>query len=126
MTFAQLPRPIQIQLAAIGPLLFGLVCGFLLEINAAAYWVASALSVAGGLAGGTEHAAIRPAALRGTTAGACFGLGVVIANAASKGPPLAPLPSPTALLILITASAGTGLAAAGAWLTSQRDPTNNG
>jgi hypothetical protein len=119
VTFAQLPRPIQVQLAAIGPLLFGLVCGFLLEINAPAYWAASALSVVGGLAGGTEHGAVRPAALRGTAAGTCFGLGVVIANAASKGQPLAPLPSPTALLILITATAGTGLAAGGAWLKSR-------
>ena len=120
MSFAQLPRPIQVQLAAIGPLLFGLVCGFLLEINAAGYWAAPALSVIGGLAGGTEHGAIRTAALRGAVAGTCFGLGVVIANAASKGQPLAPLPSPTALLILITAIAGTGLAATGAWLTARR------
>jgi hypothetical protein len=120
VTFAQLSRPIQVQLAAIGPLLFGLVCGFVLEINAVAYWAASALSAVGGLAGGTEHAAIRPATLRGAAAGTCFGLGVVIANAASKGQPLAPLPSPTALLILITAAAGTGLAAAGAWLSSRR------
>jgi hypothetical protein len=120
VSFAQLPRPIQVQLAAIGPLLFGLVCGFLLEINAVAYWGASALSVVGGLVGGAEHAAVRPAALRGAAAGTCFGLGVVIANAASKGQPLAPLPSPTALLILITAIAGTGLAATGAWLTGRR------
>lgn len=119
MTFAQLPLPIQVQLAAIGPLLFGLVVGFLLEINGAAYWAVTALSVAGGLAGGREHGAIRSASLRGATAGTCFGLGVVIANAASKGQPLAPLPSPTALLIVITALAGTGLAAAGAWLNSQ-------
>jgi hypothetical protein len=119
VTFAQLPRPIQIQLAAIGPLLFGLVCGFLLEISAAAYWAASALSVLGGLVGGTEHGATRAAALRGTAAGTCFGLGVVIANAASKGQPLAPLPDPTALLVLITASAGTGLTAAGAWFNTR-------
>jgi hypothetical protein len=119
VTFSELPRPIQVQLAAVGPLLFGLVCGFLLEINGAAYWAASALSVVGGLAGGTEHGAIRAGALRGATAGTCFGLGVVIANAASNGHPLAPLPTPTALLILITASAGTGLAAAGASLNAR-------
>jgi len=102
-----------------------LVCGFLLEINAAAYWAASALSVIGGLAGGSEHAAIRPAALRGGAAGTCFGLGAVIANAVSKGQPLAPLPSPAALLILITAIAGSGLAAAGAWLTAASAATNS-
>jgi hypothetical protein len=120
VTFAELPRAIQIQLAAIGPLLFGLVCGFVLELNAAAYWAASALSAAGGLAGGTEHTAIRSAATRGTIAGACFGLGIVLANAASDRPALAPMPSPIAALILITATAGGGLAAAGAVLKSRR------
>ena len=120
MTFADLPRAIQVQLAAIGPLLFGLVCGFVLELNAAAYWAASALSAAGGLAGGIEHTAVRTAALRGAVAGTCFGLGIVIANAASNRHALAPLPSPTALLILITATAGAGLAAAGARLATRR------
>jgi hypothetical protein len=120
VSFGQLPRAIQVQLAAIGPLLFGLVCGFLLEINAAAYWAASGLSVAGGLLGGTEHRGIRAAALRGAIAGTCFGLGVVIANAVSKGQPLAPLPSPTILLVLITALSGTALAAAGGRLSSRR------
>jgi len=120
VTFAQLPRAIQVQLAAIGPLLFGLVCGFVLELDQAAYWGVSALSVLGGIAGGTEHGAIRSAALRGVVAGACFGLGVVIANAASDRPALAPLPSPAAALILITATAGAGLAAGGALLASRR------
>lgn len=121
VTFAQLPRTIQVQLAAIGPLLLGLVCGFLLEINAVAYWAASGLSVVGGLVGGAEHGAVRPATLRGLAAGACFGIGVVAANAAAKGRPLAPLPSPAALLILITAIAGMCLTAAGAWLNSRRE-----
>jgi hypothetical protein len=120
VTFAELPRAIQIQLAAIGPLLFGLVCGFVLELNAAAYWAASALGTAGGLVGGAEHTAVRPAALRGTVAGTCFGLGIVIANAASDRPALAPVPSPIGLLILITATAGGGLASAGALLASRR------
>ncbi len=111
LTFGDLPRPVQVQLAVIGPLLFGLVCGFVLELSAAAYWVTSALSALGGLAGGADHIAVRPAIFRGSTAGACFGAGIVIANAASDRPALAPLPSPTIALILITATAGGCLAA---------------
>ena len=98
-----------------------MVTGFLLEVNAAAYWSATGLSVVGGIVGGTEHDAIRPATLRGLAAGTCFGVGVVSANAVSKGRPLAPLPSPPALLILITAIAGLGLSAAGAWLNARRE-----
>lgn len=116
MDFTELPRRIQVQLVALGPLLFGLVCGFVLELNAAAYWVISALSVLLGIAGGAEHATVRGGVVRGAVTGACFGLGIVIANAVSHGRALAPLPTPTAALILITAIGGGGLAAVGTLL----------
>jgi hypothetical protein len=116
MAFGDLPRAVQVQLAAIGPLLFGLVCGFVLALDAAGYWALTALSVVGGVAGGTEHRAVRTAALRGLIAGACFGLGVVVADGASGRPALAPVPSPTGLLVVISAVAGALLAAAGARL----------
>ena len=122
MTFRDLPVAVQVQLAAIGPLLFGLVCGFLLEVNAAGYWAMTALSVVGGFVGGTEHTTVRDAGLRGLIAGACFGLGVVIAHAISGDPALAPVPSPTALLVVISAAAGAGLAATGARLTRGTRP----
>src|SRR3954467_977900 len=53
-SFAQLPRAIQFQMAVIGPLRPGLVCGFFLGINAVAYWVVSIAGVLGGLAGGAD------------------------------------------------------------------------
>src|SRR3954447_11201089 len=98
---AQLPRAVQFQLAVLGPLLLGLVCGFFLGINAVAYWVISVGGVIGGLAGGVDsggsapaepppRAAVadprREAAVRGLVAGLFFGLGVVVAHAASGDP----------------------------------------
>ena len=116
VAFGDLPRSVQVQLAALGPLLFGLVTGFLLEASEAGYWAAVGLSVVGGLAGGTEHRVASAAALRGLLAGTCFGIGVVVANAISDEPALATLPKPPVLLIVISGLAGCGLAAAGARL----------
>jgi len=39
----------------LGPLLFGMVCGFLLEATAAGYWVISTVGLLGAVSGGMEH-----------------------------------------------------------------------
>ena len=111
--FSDLPRPVQVQIAGLGPLLFGAVCGFVLSESATAWWALQALAALGGLAGGTEHVGPRPGALRGLVAGALFGAGIVLGHAASAEPPLAIVPSPIAVLIMITAVAGSLLGALG-------------
>ena len=59
------------------------------------------------------------AAARGAVAGAMFGLGVYIAHVASGDPAHAPLPTPQALIIVISAVIGCGLATVGT-LAAQR------
>src|SRR4051812_22583173 len=124
--FTQLPRPVQFQLAALGPLLLGLVCGFFLGISAASFWVVNALGILGGVLGGLEYPAAertggapapaparspqREAAARGALAGAMFGLGVYIAHVSSGDPAHAPLPSPEILIVPFSAVIGCGLA----------------
>src|SRR4051794_27177346 len=135
VSFTQLPRPIQFQLAVLGPLLLGLVCGFFLGISAASFWVVNALGILGGLLGGLEYptagrrapaagaAAVRSpqreAAARGAVAGAMFGLGVYIAHVASGDPAHAPLPTPDILIVPFSALIGCGLAVLGV-LAAQR------
>src|SRR4051794_40565627 len=127
----ELPRPVQFQLIVLGPLLAGLVCGFFLGISAASWWVANALAIAAGVLGGGEQAPApaRPAAARGlrreavvggAVTGAMFGLGVVIAHAASGDPAHAPLPSPEVLFVPFSALIATGLARLGAVLAERR------
>jgi hypothetical protein len=130
--FTQLPRPVQFQLAALGPLLLGLVCGFFLGISAASFWVVNALGILGGLLGGLEYPAAertgpaparspqREAAARGALAGAMFGLGVYVAHVASGDPAHAPLPSPEILIVPFSAVIGCGLALAGALAVLRR------
>src|SRR3954471_14378812 len=126
----ELPRPVQFQLIVLGPLLFGLVCGFFLGISAASWWVANALAIAAGILGGIEQPrgtrangagdARRDAMVRGAATGAMFGLGVVIAHAASGDPAHAPLPSPEVLFVPFSALIATGWAIVGAAAAQRR------
>ena len=62
----------------------------------------------------------REAVVRGAVTGAMFGLGVVIAHAASGDPAHAPLPSPEVLFVPFSALIATGLARLGALLAERR------
>jgi hypothetical protein len=124
--FSALPTPMQVQIAGIGPLLVGAVCGFLLDVSAAGYWVMSGLGAAGGIAGGFEHIGARAGARRGFVAGVLFGSGMVIAHAISGGHALAAIPSPSALLIVITAAGGTLLGAIGGAARQRRASPHQG
>jgi hypothetical protein len=113
-TFGELPRPIQGQLATLGPFLFGAVIGFLLGESAAGYWILTGLGLVGGLAGGLEHPTLRGGAIRGAVTGVSFGTGIVLAHAVSGDPPLARVPSPMVLLIVAGAVGGCFLGTLGA------------
>jgi hypothetical protein len=102
-----------VQIAGLGPLLFGAVCGFVLSESATGWWVLQAVAALGGLAGGVEHDGPRPGALRGLVAGALFGAGIVVAHAISAEQPLALVPSPIGILVIVTAVLGTLLGAIG-------------
>jgi uncharacterized membrane protein (UPF0136 family) len=112
--FSTLPRPVQVQVAGLGPLLVGAVCGFLLGESESGYWALSFLAAVGGLAGGFEHDGVRAGALRGVVAGALFGAGLLGADAVSADPRLAAVPSPLALIVIVTAAIGAALGAVGA------------
>ena len=127
----ELPRPVQFQLIVLGPLLFGLVCGFFLGISAASWWVANALAVAAGALSGIELPAApgresrpretrREVVVRGAVTGAMFGLGVVIAHAASGDPAHAPVPSPEVLFVPFSALVASGFTFVGTALAQRR------
>jgi hypothetical protein len=117
--FLKLPLAVRIQLTIVTPLLAGAVCGFLLGISEAAYWVSQLIATLGGVAGGSEHPIVRHGAIRGALAGAMFGAGLVIAHEASEAPALATLPSPAVLMIVVTGAVGSAMGALGARLTKR-------
>lgn len=109
----ELPPNVQFQLAVFGPFLFGMVGGFLLGQSEAGYWIVQAIGAALGLAGGYEHVGAAAGARRGLVAGTLFGAGIVAADAISGDPPLAKVPDPIGLLVIITAAGGAVLGAIG-------------
>ena len=119
--FSSLPRAVQVQLAGLGPLLFGGICGFLLGESAGGYLAGSLLAVLGGVAGGFEHRSWRPGAIRGLVAGLLFGVGLVGAHAISADPPLATVPSFEPLMIVFTTVIGAALGALGGALAARRE-----
>jgi hypothetical protein len=119
VNFAELPPAVQFQLAILGPILLGAVSGFLLGESEAGWWISQALGLAGGFAGGLEHPAPRPAALRGLVAGSLFGFAIVAADAVSGDTALAQTPEPIGLIVILTALVGAGLGALGGFLRSR-------
>ena len=116
LTFSELPAAARFQIAVLGPILVGAICGFLLSESAAGWWIAQAAGAVGGIAGGFEHQGARPGALRGLLAGILFGLGIVAANAISGDPHQAKAPDPVALIVPLAAVLGSGLGALGGGL----------
>lgn len=96
-----------------GPVLFGLLCGFLLGISEGPYLIATVLSVLGGYFAGYEHAGVRGGAKRGVIGGTLFGSSILIGHAIHGGDAKADLPDPEVLLILLTAVFGTILGSLG-------------
>lgn len=110
----------RVQLALGGPLLLGLVAGFLLGETAPGYWIVTAIAILGGIAAGAEHVGARAGTMRGLAGGLLFGLGLWVAHIVSADPEVVHLPSPSVLIVLITTIAGVGLGALGGWLRSRQ------
>jgi hypothetical protein len=119
VTFTELPAAARFQIAILGPLLVGAICGFLLGESASGWWLAQGAGVVGGVAGGFEHHGAGQGALRGLVAGVLFGLGIVAADVISGDPPRATAPDPIGLIVPLAAVVGSGLGALGGALRSR-------
>jgi hypothetical protein len=119
LTFSELPAAAQFQIAVLGPVLVGAICGFLLGESAAGWWIAQGAGAVGGVAGGFEHHGARAGARRGLMAGVLFGLGIVVADAISGDPHQAKAPDPIALILPIAAVFGSCLGALGGSLRAR-------
>jgi hypothetical protein len=117
--FSTLPRTAQVQLAGLGPVLFGMVSGFLLEASASGYWVLSAVGLLGAVSGWMEHSGAGAGARRGLIAGSLFGVGLVLAHAIARERELVTIPHPAVLLIGVTSVVGTMFGAAGGTMRSR-------
>jgi hypothetical protein len=111
--FRDRPRPVQIVLGGVVPLLFGGGVGVMLGVSAGGYWGLAGLAAVGGVLAGFEHQDGWGGADRGLVGGALFGTGVLIAHAIAGTEAKVSLGSVPVLLIVIDAIAGSLLGALG-------------
>ncbi|MGZ8665514.1 MAG: hypothetical protein ACXWZM_00220 [Solirubrobacterales bacterium] len=111
----------QVGLVVGGPVIFGLICGFLLGTSESAYLIASILAILGGFFAGYEHEGGRDGALRGVIGGTLFGSFILIGHEIHGHEAKADLPDPPVLLIILTAAFGALLGAIGGRVRSRAE-----
>ena len=102
--------------AVVGPVVFGVLTGWVLGVSEPIYLVLSVLGIGGGYLAGMEHDVALEGVYRGLLGGLLFGSSILITHGLIGGPPEADLPDPEALLIALTATFGTLLG----WLGARR------
>ena len=86
-----------------GAVALGILCGLALGGTLAVYLALSVVSVLGGVLGGTQHAELEHALLRGLTGGTAFGLAVLAGYELGGGTgAVIALPHPAILFLLFT------------------------
>lgn len=99
---------------AIGPILLGVICGWLLGATEVGYIVLTALAALAGVTVGFEHDSPRAGALRGLWGGALFSLTICEVHRLLGAEALADVPDPIELIVPVFALIGSALGAFGA------------
>lgn len=100
------PFALQLVIAILVPLIFGLITGFALGWNEIAYWVLSALGVLGGIGAGFEHRGTESGVARGILGGLLFGSFILLGHEIANNEPKAHLAEPQSTLVFVTTILG--------------------
>jgi len=119
--FSSRPRAIQVALVVLGPTLFGGACGVLLGISEPAYVIGTLLGIPGGLLAGLDHRRAIAGLGRGLAGGFLFGASLLLAHAATGARPMAELPEPRIVLVVVTTVIGAALGALGAAIAGRAE-----
>ncbi len=115
------PRSLQIAIPIVGPILLGIICGWLLGESKTGYLIVSTLGILGGLNAGYEHDTTKAGALRGLSGGVIFALAIAVTFRLIDHKALADVPDPIELLALLFGTIGTILGIVGAALRRRRE-----
>jgi hypothetical protein len=110
------PIPLQVLLAGVVPLAFGLLTGYLLGVSEGAYTVLSLLAIIGGIGAGFDHLGATAGAKRGVLGGSLFSVGILIAHEIHGAEAKADIPHPAILIVPIFVILGALFGALGGWL----------
>jgi hypothetical protein len=103
----------KVVIGAVIPALIGALAGFLVGVSAAAYWVVAILAGVGAFLSGFEHSDGWDAADRGFFGGVIYGTSLLLVHELIHDHAKVSLGSFAPFLVVVTALAGTLLAAAG-------------
>ena len=117
---ASRPPTVQVVIAIVPPIVFGLICGIVLGVSGAIYGVLSILAALGGIAAGFEHDGPSEGAVRGFAGGLLFGSFILFGHAVADTRAKASLPDPHVVLVVVTTIAGIGLGGLGGMLRARR------
>jgi hypothetical protein len=117
--------PVQLALAVILPVAYGVLTGYMLGQSAAAYAVLSILGVLGGIAAGFDHRGSDQGFVRGVCGGLLFGTAILLAHSLFGQQAKATLPHPHGVLVIVTTILGALFGAIGGALR-QRTETRRG
>lgn len=107
------PAVLQVVIAVVVPVLFGLLTGYLLTVSETAYLVLSVLGVLGGIGAGFEHRSAGEGTGRGLAGGLLFGTTILLAAALVGDPATTELPDPPGILVAVTTVLGMAFGAIG-------------
>jgi hypothetical protein len=119
--FRQRPLAVQVILAAVLPIAYGALCGYVLGASLVWFNVLMLLAGVGGVGGGFEHPSPREAAVRGIAAGVLFAAALLAMFELRGVPSLTPLPAPVPVMAVIYAVMGVPVGMIGGWLRSRAE-----
>src|SRR6476469_5329418 len=88
------PFPVQLILAVVLPVAFGLLTGYVLGVSEGGYLVLSLLGILGGLGAGYDHLGADQGFVRGILGGLLFGLSILVAHSGFGQQAQADVPPP--------------------------------
>jgi hypothetical protein len=118
--FAERSEGQKVILGAVIPALVGALAGFLVGASAAGYWVVAVLAAVGAFLSGFEHTDGWDAADRGFFGGVIYGTTLLLVHELIHNQAKVSLGSFPPFLVVVTALAGTLLAAAGGRIARSR------
>ena len=112
---------VQVVLAGVLPILFGVLCGVLLGTSGLWFDAVTTAGAFGGVNAGYEHDDWRGGFWRGITGGALFAISLVVTHEARGAQQRAHLPASLPLMAVFYAVMGIPFGLLGAWLRGRRD-----